>query len=153
MEKYGSQTRHRWQYGACVLHAVYLRLQTHTHNIYIYSLLFHCNNGCTNAPPKHIIRTLPVLSKLFLWSPYHKWGYALSDTLICAQLLNRFSAFNGTGISLKMWQTVWHCILTSVWIWPTVTRLTTLKCILIFPSLLLIGRHGLCRLAMAFEPQ
>jgi len=23
----------RWQYGACPLHAVYLRLQTHTHNM------------------------------------------------------------------------------------------------------------------------
>jgi len=26
-------SRHRWQYGACALHAGYQRLQTHTHNI------------------------------------------------------------------------------------------------------------------------
>ena len=26
-----------------------------------YSLLFHCNNGCTNAPQCYVIRTLPVL--------------------------------------------------------------------------------------------
>jgi hypothetical protein len=24
---------HRWQYGTCALHAGYLRLQTHTHNM------------------------------------------------------------------------------------------------------------------------
>jgi hypothetical protein len=29
-----SRTGHRWQYGACVLHAGYLRLQTHTQNMY-----------------------------------------------------------------------------------------------------------------------
>ena len=26
-----------------------------------YSLLFHCNNGCINAPQRYVIRTLPVL--------------------------------------------------------------------------------------------
>jgi len=26
-----------------------------------YSLLFHCNNGCTNVPQCYVIRTLPVL--------------------------------------------------------------------------------------------
>jgi len=25
-------------------------------------LVFHCNNGCTNAPQCYVIRTLPVLS-------------------------------------------------------------------------------------------
>ena len=32
------------QYGACVLHAGYLRLQTHT-QVVTYALIFHCNNG------------------------------------------------------------------------------------------------------------
>jgi len=29
-----------------------------------YSLLVHCNNGCTNTPQCYVIRTLPVLSDL-----------------------------------------------------------------------------------------
>ena len=33
---------------------------THTQVVY-YSLLYHCNNGCTNAPRCCVIRTLPVL--------------------------------------------------------------------------------------------
>jgi hypothetical protein len=49
---------HRWQYGACALNAGYLRLQTHTHT---YSLLFHYNNGCPNAPQCYVMRTLPFL--------------------------------------------------------------------------------------------
>jgi len=28
-----SRRARRWQYGACALHAGYLRLQTHTHNM------------------------------------------------------------------------------------------------------------------------
>jgi len=43
--------------------AEYLRLQTHTQNMY-YSLPFHCNNGCTNAPQCYVIRTLAVLLRL-----------------------------------------------------------------------------------------
>jgi hypothetical protein len=34
--------------------------KTHSQNVW-YSLLFHCNNGCTNAPQCYFIRTLPVL--------------------------------------------------------------------------------------------
>ena len=33
-----------------------------------YSLLFHCNNGCTNAPPCYIIRTLTVFLFFKLFS-------------------------------------------------------------------------------------
>jgi hypothetical protein len=54
-----SRADHRRQYGACALHAGYLRLPTHIHNIQ-YSLLFHCNVGCTNAPQYYVIITLPV---------------------------------------------------------------------------------------------
>ena len=39
---------HIWQYGASALHAGYLRLQTYNQKM-LYSLFFHCNNGCTNA--------------------------------------------------------------------------------------------------------
>ena len=51
---------HRWQYGACALHAGYLRLQTHTHNMQDI-ILFHGNKGYANAPQCHVIRTVPVL--------------------------------------------------------------------------------------------
>jgi len=37
----------------------YLRLQTHTKNMK-YLLLFHCNDGCKNAPQCYVIRTLLV---------------------------------------------------------------------------------------------
>jgi len=57
---------HRWQYGPCALRAGYLRLQIHTHThthtqAVWYSLLFHSNNGCTNARQCYVISTLPVL--------------------------------------------------------------------------------------------
>jgi hypothetical protein len=55
-----SRTGHRWKYGACALHAGYLWLPTHTQNMW-YSLLFHCNNGCTNEPQCYGVRTLAVL--------------------------------------------------------------------------------------------
>ena len=42
-------TGHTWQYDACALHARYLKLQTHTHNMY-YLLLSHYTNGCTKQP-------------------------------------------------------------------------------------------------------
>ena len=51
---------HRWQYGACTLYAGYLRLQNHTHVVKCV-FIFHCNNGCTNAPQWYVIRTLSVL--------------------------------------------------------------------------------------------
>ena len=35
---------------------------THTRNTQ-YLLLFHCNNGCTNAPQCYVIRTLSVTGK------------------------------------------------------------------------------------------
>ena len=54
----------RWQYGACALHAVYLRLQTNTQNTY-YFLSFQCNSGCTNAPQRYVMRTLPGYSSSF----------------------------------------------------------------------------------------
>ena len=51
---------HRWQYGAFAVYAGYLRLKTHTHNIY-YLLIFHCNNGCTNEPHYYGIPTLLIM--------------------------------------------------------------------------------------------
>jgi hypothetical protein len=46
--------------GLRTLHAGYLRLQTQTQSVY-YFLLFHCNDGCTNAPHCYIICILPLL--------------------------------------------------------------------------------------------
>jgi hypothetical protein len=42
------------------LHASHVRLKTHTQNMY-YLLVFHCKNGCMNAPHCHLICTLPAL--------------------------------------------------------------------------------------------
>jgi hypothetical protein len=52
-----SRTDHRC---ACTLHAVYMRLQTHTQNM-LYFLPFQCNNGCTNTPQYYVTRALPVV--------------------------------------------------------------------------------------------
>jgi len=38
---------------------MYVRLQAHTENM-SYSLLFHSNNGWTNAPQYYVLPTLPV---------------------------------------------------------------------------------------------
>jgi len=51
------------QHGACALNAGYLRLQTHTQNMY-YLLLFHDNNGYANAP-QCFVPTPPVLFHYF----------------------------------------------------------------------------------------
>jgi len=45
---------------ACAMHAGYLRLQTHTHNMH-YILLSHYNNGCTNALLSHVICTVQYI--------------------------------------------------------------------------------------------
>ena len=39
-----SRKAHRWQYGACALRAVYLRLQTHTQNM-LKLLIYRFNNS------------------------------------------------------------------------------------------------------------
>jgi hypothetical protein len=52
-----------------IVHAVYLRLQTHTHDMQ-HLLLFHYNNGCTNAPQCYVICTSPA------WLLYPSSGMA-----------------------------------------------------------------------------
>jgi hypothetical protein len=54
-----SWTGKRWKYGACALHAGYLRLQTHTQSIYNL-LLCNSNNGCMIVPQCYVTRTLPL---------------------------------------------------------------------------------------------
>jgi hypothetical protein len=57
------------QHKACALRAGYLRLQTHTQNIY-YLLLFHSNNGYANEPQCYVVRTLPaVFAIIFSGNP------------------------------------------------------------------------------------
>jgi len=51
------------QHGACALHAVYLRLDSHTQNMQ-YLFDSQCSNGYANAPQRYVIRTLPVLFRL-----------------------------------------------------------------------------------------
>jgi hypothetical protein len=58
-DKVESGAGHRWRHGACVLHAGYQSLPTHTQNTQ-YWLLFHYNNRCSNAPERYVIRTLAV---------------------------------------------------------------------------------------------
>jgi hypothetical protein len=39
--------------------AYWITKATNTLSGYAVLIVFNCNNGCTNAPPCHIIRTLP----------------------------------------------------------------------------------------------
>ena len=50
-------------YGACVFNAGKLGVNIHNHSTQ-YLLLFHSNNGCTNAPHCYVIRTSPLLECL-----------------------------------------------------------------------------------------
>ena len=56
--------------GAHALHAGYLRPQTLSQNIYV--LLYHGNNGCTNAPQFYILPYLVQTSPGTTWCPI-KW--------------------------------------------------------------------------------
>jgi len=55
-----------WHECTWGLHAGYLRLQTHTQNMW-YLLLSHCYNGCTNVPQCYVTRASPGL---FWQSPF-----------------------------------------------------------------------------------
>jgi len=55
-----SRVGHSWQYGACLLRAVYLRLQIQAQNMH-YILLFHGNNGYTKMSEYGVTRKFPVL--------------------------------------------------------------------------------------------
>jgi hypothetical protein len=44
-----SRTGHKWQYGACMLHGGWIRLQTHAQNM-LYLLFFHGNKCYVNPP-------------------------------------------------------------------------------------------------------
>ena len=46
-----------------------------------YLLLFHCNNGCTNAPKCYVIRTLPALLVFCI-----TWRWPLSAEACCKQI-------------------------------------------------------------------
>jgi hypothetical protein len=77
-----SESVHKWQYGACPLPPGYLRLQIRT-RVVQHSLLFHCNNCCTNMPQCYATRTLPDLfgfnnfSRQIAckWGHQCNWGY------------------------------------------------------------------------------
>jgi len=61
MEKYfiaGQATDNSMAHVHCMLDNT--RLQTHIQNMY-YLLLFHCKNGCTNAPQCYVYTSSPVV--------------------------------------------------------------------------------------------
>ena len=65
MEKYcraGQASDDNMAHADCVLNTK----STNTHTQVVqFSLLFHCNNICTNTPQCHVIRTLPVFCLRF----------------------------------------------------------------------------------------
>ena len=114
MRKYAkiwySRTGHRWQYGAYILYAGYLRLQTQTQNMY-YSLLFHCNNVWTSAPQSYVTRTLPALLYLvtITFFMYYNQRYRL-QCCECWQniILGLLMSFRLNSLEGEM--VIWHGI-------------------------------------------
>jgi len=47
---------------------------TNTNSEYVISIVFHCNNGCTNAPHCYVMCTFPVVF------PYFDDDYARHDS-------------------------------------------------------------------------
>jgi len=78
-----NQIIHRWQCGSCALQAVYLRLQTHTQNIY-YILFFHIKNENRKAPQFYINTciacSLIITSEIILQATYCKFLLFLPTT-------------------------------------------------------------------------
>jgi len=60
MEKYDRPQQAIDDHGTWGLHAGYLRLQTHTQNMW-YLLISHCYNGCSNMPQCYVTHALPGL--------------------------------------------------------------------------------------------
>jgi hypothetical protein len=81
-----SWTAHNWQYGACALHAGYLRLK-HALRICTAFPLVQC---CKNTPQSYVIRTLylqilspapcPSLSRTFKYSNFNSYYVNLFGT-------------------------------------------------------------------------
>ena len=71
-----------------IMHAGYLRLQTHIQNMQ-YFLLVYCNDGCMIALHCYVIRTLPVLldSEVFLVM-FHTHNFSTDTNIyICLSFL------------------------------------------------------------------
>jgi hypothetical protein len=88
-----SQTGHRWPYDVgAFLHAGNQELQTQTQNTH-YLLLFHCNNGCTNAPQCYITRT--VLTQVRIFTPMPKVVINTKPLKMSLQASNMVGCENG----------------------------------------------------------
>ena len=59
--------------GACILHAEYLRLQTHTQNVK-HLLLFHSRNGYANAPQYYVYTYIVCLVHNWRRDESVSWG-------------------------------------------------------------------------------
>jgi hypothetical protein len=91
-------------YGACAVHAAYLRLERHTQNIQCL-LLFHSNNGYANAPQCYVTRTLQIIKTYIVldmtsWNQI-AWGRCTDPTFIRAHVVI-------SQESLLTFNTVWN---------------------------------------------
>ena len=73
-----SGSGHRWRYGACALHAGYLRLQIHTQDLdHLLVYFFPQQNGCTDTCQCYITRELPALNAIC-----SDWRHKLARTVL-----------------------------------------------------------------------
>ena len=83
--KYCSQT------GECILHAGYLRLQTHTQNMQ-HLLLLHRNNGYSKETECYVYKYIAVLVSRTV--PIEIFSSSTNIWLIIGYLLQRYSRKN-----------------------------------------------------------
>jgi len=115
------QADHTWQYGACSLHAAYLRLQTQTQNTQHLSF-FHCNIGFTDATQCY---TKKKYVNLWTYCSRSQWPHSTSvgpQPLACwdCGFESRQRHVCLSVLSVVCWQ-----VEVSETIWPLVQRSPT----------------------------
>jgi hypothetical protein len=81
------------------LHAGYLRLPTHTQNMW-YPLLFHYNNDCTNAPQCYGVRTLTVLLLQQTNSVHAGWN-TVAPPVLHLREFDQLWSLSGRSVRIK----------------------------------------------------
>ena len=105
-----SRTGHRWQYGACALHAGHVRLRTHTQNLVILLIAF--------LPQCYVLRTVHCLSCwwilcVFLLVPNVLFNSYLLTYCVCLFYWNIIPINCFFAESIRHWQRLkqlLHCV-------------------------------------------
>jgi len=78
--------------------ACWIPKATDTYSEYVILLVFHCNNGCTNAPQRNVIRTLDLLFCVWIVSGEQ---FAVRVSPVGLQSFLTVSAYRAISVSLE----------------------------------------------------